>query len=312
MTHIGEGEHLSERGSRTERCVVVGVDGSESALHAVRWAAGEAERRNAPLRLVHVCHLAPVRHPRRISPPPEFHAAFLEQGRHWLTEATEAARLTVPGLAMTTDLRDGIAADILLTESRTAQLMVLGSRGLGGFTSLLLGSVAIALSAHGHCPVVVMRSASVDSAPGKDAPIVVGADGSELSDAALRFAFETAAEHKVPLVVLHAWFDANVATGWKALPGIIDWDWLQAEEEKQLVERIAVWREKFPHVEVRPLVVRDRAAHALLELAVGAQLVVVGSRGRGAFTGVGLGSVSQTLLHHATCPVAVVRAKTSE
>jgi nucleotide-binding universal stress UspA family protein len=206
-----------------------------------------------------------------------------------------------------TDLRDGIAADVLINESRTAQLVVLGSRGLGGFASLLLGSVAVAVSTHGHCPVVVMRSSTVDGVPEKDGPVVVGTDGSELSDAALTFAFEAAAEYEVPLVVLHAWFDANVATGWKALPAIIDWDWLQAEEEKQLAERIAVWREKFPHVEVRPLVVRDRAAHALLAQAVGAQLIVVGSRGRGAFTGIGLGSVSQTLLHHAECPVAVAR-----
>jgi nucleotide-binding universal stress UspA family protein len=298
MTHIDEGE----------QCVVVGVDGSESALHTVRWAAEEAERRNAPLRLVHVCHLAPVRHPRQITPPPEFHAALLEQGRHWLTEATEAARRAVPGLAVTTDLRDGMAAGVLISESRTAQLMVLGSRGLGGFASLLLGSVAVALSAHGHCPVVVVRSSTVDGVPRKDGPIVVGTDGSALSDAALTFAFETAAEHKVPLVALHAWFDANVATGWMTAPGSIDWDWLQDWEEKQFAERIAVWREKFPHVEVRPLVVRGRAAPALLKHAVGARLIVVGSRGRGAFTGIGLGSVSQTLLHHAECPVAVVRA----
>lgn len=187
--------------------------------------------------------------------------------------------------------------------------MVLGSRGLGGFSSLLLGSVAVALSAYGHCPVVVMRSSTVDGAPRKDGPIVVGTDGSERSDAALTFAFEAAAEHKVPLVVLHAWFDANVATGWMALPGSIGWDWLQDWEEKRFAERIAVWREKFPHVEVRPLVVRGRAAHALLEHAAGAQLIVVGSRGRGAFTGIGLGSVSQALLHHAECPVAVARTE---
>src|SRR5690242_4572144 len=138
MTNINEGEH-----PRSEHCVVVGVDGSWSALQAVRWAAREAERRNALLRLVHVCHLSPVRHPKQIAPPPEYHAAIVEEGRHWLTEADEAARRTVPGIAVVTVLHDGTPADVLINESKTAQLMALGSRGLGGFTSLLVGSVAV-------------------------------------------------------------------------------------------------------------------------------------------------------------------------
>jgi len=299
MTHVNDSAHP----------VVVGVDGSASALHAVRWAAREAERRNAPLRLVHATHLVPVRHPRQISPPPEYQAAVLDQGRHWLTEASQTARRTVPGLPVITDLHAGIPADVLVAESRDAQLMVLGSRGLGGFTSMLVGSVAVALSAHGHCPVVVMRSATSDGAPPVDGEIVVGVDGSELSDAALTFAFEAAAARGVPLVAVHTWLDVNMAGAWAVLPETIDWDWLQKEEENLLAERLVAWREKFPQVEVRPLVARDRPDRALLEHATGAQLIVVGSRGRGAFTGMGLGSVSQSLLHHAECPVAVARTE---
>ena len=289
--------------------VVVGVDGSDSALHAVRWAAREAERRGAPLRLVHVCHLMPVRHPRQVPPPPDYQTAVLEQGRHWLTEASQTARRTVAGLEVVTDLRTGIAADVLVAESRTTQLMVLGSRGLGGFTSLLVGSVAVAVAAHGHCPVVVMHSATRDGVPPSDGEIVVGVDGSELSDAALTFAFEEAAGRGVPLVAVHTWLDVTMAGAWTVLPGTIDWDWVQQQEEKLLAERLVAWREKFPHVEVRPLVVRDRPDRALLAHAAGAQLIVVGSRGRGAFTGMGLGSVSQTLIHHAECPVAVARTE---
>ena len=288
-----------------EHPVVVGVDGSASALHAVRWAAREAERRGAPLRLVHVCHVVPVRHPRQVSPPPEYLTAVHEQGRHWLTEASAAARRTVPGLAVSTDLHAGVTTGVLLDESRSAQLMVLGSRGLGGFASLLVGSVAVALSGHGHCPVVVVHSATRDGAPPADGPVVVGVDGSELSDAALTFAFEEAAARGVPLVAVHTWQDVNTAGAWTMLPGTIDWDWLQAEEEKRLAERLAPWRDKFPQVEVRPVVKRDRPDRVLL--SQGAQLIVVGTRGRGAFTGLGLGSVSQTLLHHAECPVAVAR-----
>jgi nucleotide-binding universal stress UspA family protein len=297
MTNINDGEHP----------VVVGVDGSESALHAVRWAAREAVRRNAPLRLVHVCHLAPVRHPKQVPPPLDYQAAILDQGRHWLTEAEEAARRAAPGLVMTADLRDGGAADVLVAESRTAQLVVLGSRGLGGFTSLLVGSVAVALSAHAHSPVVVLHAATADGIPPEAGPVVVGVDSSELSDAALTFAFEAAAARGVPLVALHTWLDVTMAGAWTVLPGTVDWDWLQDQEEQRLAERIAPWRDKFPHVEVRPLVVRSRPERALLEHAAGAQLIVVGSRGRGAFAGFGLGSVSQVLLHHAECPVAVAR-----
>ncbi|TDV42533.1 universal stress protein [Actinophytocola oryzae] len=289
--------------------VVVGVDGSDSALHAVRWAAREAERRGAPLRLLHATNLVPVRHPRQISPPAEYQNAVLEQGRHWLTEATEAALHVVPGLAVSTDLHAGLAADVLINETHTAQLAVLGSRGLGGFASLLVGSVAVALAAHGHCPVVVIHASTVDGAPPVDGPVVVGVDGSELSDGALTFAFEEAAARAVPLVAVHTWLDVNMAGAWAVLPGTIDWDWLQKEEEKLLAERLVAWREKFPQVEVRPVVVRDRPDHALLTHGAGAQLIVVGSRGRGAFAGIGLGSVSQSLLHHAECPVAVARTQ---
>lgn len=295
--------------THNEHPVVVGVDGSDSALHATRWAAREAQRRAAPLLLVHVCHLQPVRHPRQISPPPDFQAAVLDQGRHWLTEASMAARRVAPGLAVATDLRSGVVADVLVAESRTARLLVLGSRGLGGFTSLLVGSVAVALSAHAHCPVVVMHSAARDGAPPSDGPVVVGVDGSELSDAALEFAFDEAAARETPLVAVHTWLDVNAAGAWAVLPGTIDWDWVQQEEEKLLAERIAAWRDKFPDVDVRPLVVRDRPDRALLKHGAGAQLLVVGSRGRGPFAGIGFGSVSQTLIHHAECPVAIARTE---
>jgi nucleotide-binding universal stress UspA family protein len=292
-----------------ERSVVVGVDGSESALHAVRWAAGEARRRNAPLRLVHVSFLAPVRHPKQMAPPPDYRAALLEQGQDWLDDALEAARRTVPGIEAVTDLRAGVVADALIDESSSAQLVVLGSRGLGGFSALLVGSVAIALSAHGHCPIVVIRSSTVDGSPAGSGPVVVGVDGSELSDAALTFAFEAAATRAVPLVVLHTWLDVTMTGSWTALPWMVDWDLVQAEEEKALAEHIAGWCDKYSHVEVRPTVVRGRPDRVLLEHGAGAQLIVVGCRGRGALMGVGLGSVSQTLLHHAECPVAVVRAE---
>ncbi|MPZ81733.1 MAG: universal stress protein [Actinophytocola sp.] len=298
MTNVGTEQHP----------VVVGVDCSASALQAVRWAAKEAERRNAPLHLVHVCYLVPVQHPKQVAPPPDYRHAVLAQGRHWLSQATDTARTAGPGVALTTELRDGATADVLVGESTTTQLVVLGSRGLGGFTGLLLGSVAVALSAHTHCPVVVSPASTVDGTAADGGPVVVGVDGSSLSDAAVRFAFESASARGVPLVAIHTWVDVSVAATWAALPSTIDWEWVEAQEAKQLDKALSGWVEKFPDIVVRKVLERDRPAHALLRHAAGAQLVVVGSRGRGALTGLGLGSVSQSLLHHAECPVAVVRA----
>jgi nucleotide-binding universal stress UspA family protein len=289
--------------------IVVGVDGSPSAMHAVRWAAGEAARHGVPLRLVHVCYLMPVRHPRQVAPPPEYHDAFLEQGRHWLTAAAEAARMVTPDVPVSTDLRDGIAADVLVRESVPARLVVLGSRGLGGFRGLLVGSVSVAVAAHGHCPVVVVHGPPGDGPPPGHGPVVVGVDGSPLSEAAIEFAFSAAAVRRVPLVAVHSWIDVNTAGAWAGLPDTIDWDWLGEQEARRLDEVLASWVAKFPDVEVRKVVERDRPQRALLKAAADAQLVVVGSRGRGALTGLGLGSVSQSLLHHAECPVAVARAE---
>ncbi|MFI7680090.1 universal stress protein [Actinophytocola sp. NPDC049390] len=288
----------------SEHAVVAGVDGSESAGRAVRWAAHEAARRGVPLRLVHVCHLAPVRHPKHVPPPPEYRNAVLDQGRHWLIEAVDVARQAEPGLTVTTDMRDGNAADLLIRESQTARLVVLGSRGLGGFGAMLLGSVSVAVAAHGHCPVAVVRMA--DDQP-ETGPVLVGVDGSERSDAAVAFAFETAVARGVPVVALHTWWDVDVSGAWAAVPDTIDWEYLRKQAEQALTDAMRPWRATFPDVEVREVVERERLARALLRHGAEASLIVVGSRGRGAVIGLGLGSVSQTLLHHATCPVVVAR-----
>ena len=179
---------------------------------------------------------------------------------------------------------------------------MLGSRGLGGFRGMFVGSVSAAVCAHGHCPVVVVRG----RLPGAG-PVVVGVDGSEAGEAALAFAFEEAACRQVPLVAVHTWVDTSVAETWSALPIDVDWAAVAEDERRLLAERMAGWQEKYPDVQVRQEVVRDRPVRGLLACAKEAQLVVVGSRGRHGFRGTGLGSTSQALLHHGECPVAVVR-----
>jgi nucleotide-binding universal stress UspA family protein len=282
--------------------VVVGVDGSASATQAVRWAAREAGRRRAPLVLVHVWTAIPVA-PLHVGSLVPYHDALVEQGDQWLEEAATAARDAAPGVVTSTQLVSGSAAGQLIDRSASAGLLVLGSRGLGGFAGLVVGSIAVALATHGHCPVVVVRGADPDTAPRQDGPVVVGVDGSPNSRAALDFAFEAAALRGAPLTAVHAWSDLPVITVWELTT---DWHLVQQNEAKALSQWLADGRALYPGVPVEQVVVREGPARILLEHARTAQLVVVGSRGRGGFRGLLLGSTSQALIHHAASPVAVV------
>ena len=183
-----------------------------------------------------------------------------------------------------------------------AQLVVVGDRGIGGFEGLLVGSVAPALAGHAHCPVVVVRVLGGGAPEG--GPVVVGFDGSAASESALGFAVEEAVALGAPLAAVHAWQDIAVGAGEGRLLHI---DSVADDAAAQLDEGLAPWRAKYPELVIEPVVVRDRPAQALVRQSAGAQLVVVGSRGRGPLAGLLLGSVSQAVLHHAASPVAVVR-----
>nr|WP_042178593.1 universal stress protein [Kibdelosporangium sp. MJ126-NF4]CEL13279.1 Universal stress protein family [Kibdelosporangium sp. MJ126-NF4]CTQ98970.1 Universal stress protein family [Kibdelosporangium sp. MJ126-NF4] len=282
--------------------IVVGVDGSDSAQQAVRWAAQEAARRKAPLRLVHACLVVSAYTP--VSLPKSVSDVLADEGRRWLRQASRVASEVAPRVEVSRMLEHREPAIALVEESGSAQLMVLGSRGLGGFTGLLVGSVATKLAQRGACPLVVVRGEDGDRT-GK--PVVVGVDGSPVSEAAIGFGFEQAARLGVSLVAVHTWSDMIPAAAFAIVPPAIEWHQIQIEELELLCERLAGWQEKYPDVPVARIVTRDRPAHSLLEQARDAQLVVVGSRGRGGLTGLLLGSTSQALLHHAPCPVAVIR-----
>jgi nucleotide-binding universal stress UspA family protein len=165
--------------------------------------------------------------------------------------------------------------------------------------------VAVGLAAHAPCPVVVVRGEDGASAVGR--PVVVGVDSRDTSEAAIGFAYEAAASRGVGLVAVHAWsdfvYDPQVAQ-------LIDRELLVENERDVLVKRLAGWGEKYPEVELTRVVARDRAAHTLVEESKDAQLVVVGSRGRGNLAGLLLGSVGHAVLHRSHCPVAVVRPDT--
>lgn len=292
----------SDRG----RPVVVGVDGSDSALEATRWAAAEAARRGCGLRLV-----AAVAHTmfRPIGVPQlgqEYQRQVWERAaEEHLAAAVAALQDVAAGVDVQQEVRAGEARMVLHSESERAALVVLGSRGRGGFTGLLLGSVAISVAAGAACPVVVVRGTR---AP--DGPVVVGVDGRAAADEpALLLAFEEAASRGVPLVAVHTWSGAVLDP---FLVPTLDPKAVLVEEEQLLDERIAPWRGKYPGVEVRLAVAFDGAARELVTHSEGAGLVVVGSRGLGTFAGLTMGSVSQAVLHHAACPVAVVRPDTAD
>lgn len=277
--------------------VVVGVDGSEPATQAVRWAAGEAARRRRTLRLVHAGRATL---PRPL--PAEDLAALREQVDRWLTEARAAAVAVEPDLPLETSSVDAAPVDGLLRAASSAALLVVGNRGRGGFTGLLLGSTSVALAGRAPCPVVVVRG---EETPGGS--VVVGVDGTPMGEAAVEFAFEEAATRGADLVAVHCWADPAVSAGVATGVFSIDYDLYEREAGQVLAGRLAGWQEKYPDVRVTRAVVRDHPTQALLHFALTARLVVVGSRGRGGFAGLVLGSTSQYLLQHAPCPVAVVR-----
>jgi nucleotide-binding universal stress UspA family protein len=281
--------------------VVVGVDGSVRATQAARWAAAEAERRGLSVRLVSAVggDVAVVPHPELAQP---YEEVLVGRAREALGASAAVVARDTPGVRVETVLVSGHPLAVLREQARDALLVVIGDRGWSKVEGLIAGSVSVALATHAECPVVVVRGADDREAP---APVVVGVDGSETSEAAVAFAYEAAATRRVGLVAVYVWSDVFADP---LLIPLTDTAAMNDEGRRILAERLAGWAEKYPDVAVERVVVRDRPAHALLAQADRGQLVVVGSRGRGELAGLVLGSVSNTLLHRSPCPVAVVRS----
>jgi nucleotide-binding universal stress UspA family protein len=265
--------------------VVVGVDGSGEAMRAVRWAADEALRRKAPLRIVHA------------GEPPD--DGRRREGSRLVAEAAAS----VSGVAVAAEVSAQPPFKALLAESETAGMLVLGPTGLGSVPGVLVGSLPAKLAAHAHCPVAVVRG----TGDRPDGPVIAGIDGGPRSDAVIDAAFEEAANRGVPLVAAHAWSDAEREGAPIEEGRYLGWEPVAEAERVVLGESLAAWQEKYPEVPVERVAVRDRPRHLLLEWSRRAQLVVVGHRGRGGFTGLLLGSTSQALVHHGHGPVLVVR-----
>lgn len=286
--------------------IVAGVDGSTSALHAALWAADEAAQRHRPLRLVYAGNEYAFGYTGGLAPPQSFFDEMQAAGFALLAAAETAIHHVHPELEIGVDLQTAGPVPTLLEQSEDASLLVLGSRGSGGFRGILVGSTAVALVAHGHCPVAVIRGDTPDAEPRRVGPVVVGVDGSATSDAAIATAFDEASWRGAAVVAVHSWLD--YASDHVLTRGLdVGWERLEQEEDELLAERLAGWQEKYPDVAVRRVVTQGRPVERLLEQAVDAQLVVVGSRGHGGFSGMLLGSTSQSLIQHATCPLLIVR-----
>ncbi|TDC32784.1 universal stress protein [Micromonospora sp. KC213] len=283
--------------------IVVGVDGSEPALRAVRLAAVEADLRRRPLRVVHAFIWPLLRVP--VGPPTAGPpgSGLRQQAEDVVARAVAEAEATRPGLRTTGEIIDGEASAVLLGETPTAAMIVLGDRGLGGFTALLVGSVAVQVATYADCPVLVARGEERT-----DGPVVVGVDGSPPSRSAVDFAAEEAASRGTALHAVHAYRYPTPARPGDIQPLVYDQDALRDEEQRVLTESLAGIAQRHPDLPVTRETVRDRPVPTLVEASRRAALVVVGGRGRGALTGLLLGSVSHGLLHHSACPVAVVRA----
>ncbi|MFI0537469.1 universal stress protein [Streptomyces sp. WSLK1-3] len=288
--------------------VIVGVDGSVSSLDAVGFAARAARLRGAPLRIVHAAGRISSHLPSGATPwiPTDHGLDSMVQGA--LVRAEERAHVVAPGIEITRSVVPGEPLEVLEIESRSAALAVVGSRGRSAFTGLLLGSTAAHLAAHSRCPVTVVRG---DPAP--PGPVVLAVDGSPAGQAAVEFAFAEAALRKAPLVALHVWNTwserAYEGPGDPLTAVVVDAAHLRQAEQHLLDETLAPCQEARPEVTVEKRLVRSRIRPALIDASGQAQLMVTGTRGHGGFTGLLLGSVSQALLHHAHCPVTVVRGK---
>ncbi|GAA2143436.1 universal stress protein [Kitasatospora kazusensis] len=280
--------------------VVVGIDGTDASHDAVDWAADEARQRRGSLHLLHAWF-------------GEMAQAFTGRATHLsrdageeaLGAAAEQARLRHPDLAVTTELVDGHARDAVLAAAGEAELLVLGARGSGGFPRLLVGSTSLDAAARAACPVVVVHPAADRASAGG---VLAGVHGRDPEQPVLDFAFEAAVRRELPLLAVHAWSYPLVAGAGRALPPVFEEGHIKAEQDRLLAEVLAGYRQEYPGVKVETLSVRSGAARELVALSAAHQLVVVGRHGTARGPLGRLGSVSQAVVQHGQCPVAVVPA----
>jgi len=284
--------------------VVVGVDASWRETGAVDWAVDEARRAGSGL---HVLHVIDDRYGRL----PYLRAAEINSHTQDLISSVRDRVRSESAVDLTADALSGIPGQTLARSASHCRIVVVGRRGVGGFSRLLVGSVSESVVSHADVPVVVVPDGWHPSAHG-DAPVVAGVDVSAPSDAALEFAFATAAERAVPLHLVHAW---EVPAGYVWDESYVSGELQQWQRyvERAFDELVEVWTDKHPEVTVRRRLWHGHPVDGLLDVAraTGAQLLVVGGHPHNRLAGFMLGSVVRGVLHHATVPVAVVHDRSA-
>ncbi|TCC07842.1 universal stress protein [Kribbella soli] len=283
--------------------IVIGYDGSRGSRSALQWAAVTAYRAMAPLRIVEAFEIVILTRP---SPG---HIVPLDAVRtarqKGLDQVADDIRTQYPDLRVETSLVGGSASKTLVEAAQDARLVVIGSRGLGGWSGLMVGSVAVQVTTHANCPVVVVPH-DLRARAHEGPTVVVGVDGSKVSAKAIDFAFDQAESLHAKVVAVHAWTSPFLTYADGA--SMLQFDEEKVREEARLLvaESVAGAAAEHPDVEWSTELAMGSAAQALVQRSESADLLVVGSRGRGGFTGLLIGSVGQSALHHTHCPIAIV------
>ncbi|MGW1875118.1 universal stress protein [Streptomyces sp. NPDC001975] len=309
------------------RTVPVGLDGSAESRAAAEWAAREAELRGLPLKLVHVWEpvpdpvaQAPLLGPETLQLWTDRSEMGVPPAEGWGSiprESAEGLRLRHPGIKVISEQVSGNPGEVLAEASKTASLLVLGSRALGGVGGFLVGSVGLSVVAHTESPVVLVRAgeqaadeheadpSGIPSAATPFRPVVLGLDIDHPDETLIEFAFDTALRRATSLRVVHAWFPPPYyAYGMPVNPPLHEA--LALERSQALTEVLSLWRLKYPDVATTEESRYGSAAEQLVEASREASLVVVGRRIRRAALGAHIGHVTHAALHHSTAPVAVV------
>lgn len=288
----------------TQRAVLVGLGSYHDGTAELDWAAAEAQARGAQLRVVRTYHLAEGIQPWSNPIDEEWIADLRRDARQRLEAALDYLGGQWPAVATSGSVVDGVPWQVLIEGSADAAVTVVGSRQLGPLGAATLGSVSTVVAAAADGPVVVVgRPGAAATEPGS---VIVGVDGSEHGDEVLAFAFEYASRHRRPVHAVYCWRPDLLATS--------QWRGARPAPERAglwLAEALAGWQEKHPEVQLHRGVVRDHPVAGLVAASAGQDLLVVGGHAKHARIMAMLGSVSQGVLHHATCPVAVVHPRTS-
>ncbi|MFI0813665.1 universal stress protein [Streptomyces echinatus] len=294
--------------------ITVGVDDSPESRAAAEWAAREAMLRGLPLRVLYVSEPNPRFVARTPLLDPETYRHWAEQLTH---ETAEGICLRHPGIEVITEQLTGSVTDLLCEAARFAELLVLGSRGLGGLEGFMVGSVSLSVVAHAERPVVLVRAGEqaadehrmdpvgVPSAAAPFRPVVLGLDIDRPDDTLLEFAFDAAALRGASLRAVHAWPEPPTSFHRFADDAELR-DELERGRVALLNKALRPWRQKFPDVEVFEASRCGSAAQILVDDSRDASLVVVGRHIRTRRFGAHIGHVTHAALHHIAAPVAVV------